>query len=218
MKTIQTYYLNIPKALSNEEKCNILSRAINLPPQKYKAILELSDETAKMQSIISYFLLLRILKENKIKIENTDFTYENNGKPYFTNSKIKFNISHSENTIAVAISNSEIGIDVEKIRKINPNLIKWVYSEKEQKKYFDKILDINFFYKTWTIKESYAKFNGSGLNIDFNSLSFDLELKSIKFHDIIIETYKIEDFYISICSKSKKIQIKKYDFEQLFTL
>jgi phosphopantetheinyl transferase len=43
-----------------------------------------------------------------------EFAYTDNGKPYFPDSPLKFNVSHSENRALIAIAQgNEVGVDIE---------------------------------------------------------------------------------------------------------
>ena len=103
------------------------------------------------------------------------------GKLFCNNEpQIHFNISHSENLVAVAVCNSPVGIDIETIRKVSLKLAKRVCTPKELEYVFDKIPDeedylsenptyIKRFLEIWTIKEAYFKCIGTGIT-DFQSV------------------------------------------------
>ena len=54
-----------------------------------------------------------ILKDYQVKEE---LQMDKFGKPYFVNSKIHFNISHSGNFVVMAVSDWNIGIDVQRLK------------------------------------------------------------------------------------------------------
>lgn len=102
------------------------------------------------------------------------------GKPYLKNREdIHFNISHCEGMIVCAFSDEPVGVDVEQVRKIRDSLPKRVLTEKEQeflKQYKEnEPLYYEFFFRFWTLKESYIKWDGSGLFKEPNSISFELD-------------------------------------------
>jgi len=208
----------LPKELSKEIKNELLEAVEKLPLQRYRSYIELCDEKARLRNIVAYSLLIRVLRDYDIDINISDFSCHKNGKPYFKNSNVKFNISHCDDVIAVAISDDEIGLDVEKIKVVNSNLINKVYSVQEQKTNAEKLLDEDFFCKTWTIKESYVKRDGQGLNIEPSSLSFNLNLDLNKLNDNYINTIKLNDFYLSVCGNQKAYQIQEITIEQLYNL
>ena len=88
---------------------------------------------------------------------------------------IYFNISHSGEWVICAISDCELGVDVEKIQKNIPNWI-YIFSEAEQQmiRKWNGLERAELFYKFWTLKESYIKAVGLGLNMPMNSFSIQL--------------------------------------------
>lgn len=107
--------------------------------------------------------------------ETLNILADKNGKPYITNCKIHFNISHCENIIAYAFSNEETGIDIEKIRPISLSVLKRFYSKEEQEfvlgKAFGEYNSDNYnapeilerFYRIYTLKEAICKKSGIGI-------------------------------------------------------
>ncbi|MGN0795843.1 MAG: 4'-phosphopantetheinyl transferase family protein [Christensenellales bacterium] len=80
---------------------------------------------------------------------------ERAGKPHFVGSSVRFNLSHSGNLIAVAFSESEVGLDVESYgRKIDDKLADYLFINKTN---FKERVD------EWTKLEACAKFDGVGL-------------------------------------------------------
>ena len=90
--------------------------------------------------------------------------YNSTGKPSLINDSTKLSISHSANSICLAISDTPLGIDIEKIDKRILN-VKSKFVNCEEKKFysFDSIEDLTIL---WTIKECIYKL------YDINGLSF----------------------------------------------
>ena len=76
--------------------------------------------------IVEYAMLKNILS---LKLEQ-DFCYTPLGKPYIDGSK-HFNISHCEDFLVIAVSNTEIGVDVEKVKEYNFKLANKVFNVSE---------------------------------------------------------------------------------------
>ena len=214
MIKLNLVYLSKKATLNAKNK--IFQQKDKMPTKRLEAYTELDDETAKLHNIISYLLLKKILTDNNIEVDESSYNYSKDGKPYYENSNINFSISHSEDMIAVAIDDNELGIDVEKIKEVKNNIIDRVYSKEEQKLYSEKLLDDSFFCKTWTKKESFAKSSGKGMNIDFDSITLDLESDFNEIKDYYINTIKLKDAYLSICGKTKEYDINEINIEQLF--
>ncbi|MBQ4631392.1 MAG: 4'-phosphopantetheinyl transferase superfamily protein [Clostridia bacterium] len=103
-----------------------------------------------------------------------------------------FNISHSADTVAVAVSDKRVGIDIEKIRSFPSNLAKRVCLPKEMeyvfgKKPFEKDFSLDLscdearrFVEIWTVKEAYFKCIGTGITDFFAVDAFSEEFEKIK--------------------------------------
>lgn len=129
-------------------------------------------------------LLLRVAIHQDLNIENNDIEFDTNsyGKPHLINDQdYHFNISHTHNMIAVAISHNSVGVDVEKIREIDMGISKRFFTEREQN-YIEKSQDDLYerFFEIWTKKEAYMKNTGKGLSVPLNS--FDVTGKSLSEH------------------------------------
>ena len=139
---------------------------------------------------IAYSLLDKMLKENGV--EKYEFIKNENGKPFLKDVPMFFSISHTNGFCAVCISESEIGVDCEKID--------YSYEEKIDlfaNRYFldneiallknsdNKLID---FFKIWTGKEAYIK--KFGLNGSY--------VKKIDTTKENIETYIEGEYIISI--------------------
>lgn len=91
-----------------------------------------------------------------------------------------FNISHHERYIVVALSHSNIGVDISGItdRKINLDSFRNCFGPTEH------IEDENTFHKYWSAKEAFVKYIGKGLSIPLDSVS-------ISFHPGLDEVQKV---------------------------
>lgn len=88
-------------------------------------------------------LLVRIAIHQDLNIENDNILFGTNsyGKPFLENNKdYHFNISHTHNMIAVAVSNNPVGVDIEKVREIDLGIAKRFFTENEQN-YIEKSQD-----------------------------------------------------------------------------
>ena len=160
------------------------------------------------------------------KIFNTYYGYDvqdNNilvsklGKPFLDSNKYYFNISHSGEYVIFAVSDDEIGIDIQKMDEINLGISERFFSPYEAK-FIKKCNSFKRFYIIWTIKEAYIKYSGQGLNKTLNSFIvlhynnsyyiYDSCLRS----DIVISSFDWEKEYrISICSKYKNFNLFKIE-------
>ena len=171
-----------------------------------KRIKDTNDENYKMLRINDYSFLLNVLKEKGIKPE---FNLTRYGKLYLKENPIYFNISHTKNAYAIAVASQEVGIDIEIKRK---------YNEMSLKKMIDKciakeevVLNGNDFIKNWTVKESFLKLLGTGINTSLKDLKV-LDKVYLNEESANYKTFDFEENIISISYKEKD-EIKIYDLK-----
>lgn len=143
--------------------------------------------------------------------QNVDIRYNEAGKPYVDVPNVFFNISHTDGLAVCALSDSEVGVDVEKTRKFDKSLIEYTFSKDEillasdkiNKKISSKIdylFDIDKFYNTddcsktvlqtvykefselWTVKESVMKYVGLGLGLSPKEIEISIDSDILKVH------------------------------------
>lgn len=139
----------------------------------------------------------------KIKsLSNKELLKNEYGKPYYKNTNIKFNKSNTIGLSVLIIDNKECGIDIERIRKYDDIMAKRILSKSE----YD-FVNINnkdlYFTIIWTLKESYLKCIGTGLNLNLKDISFVKDNKILKNkNDYKLNYFIYEDKYIiSYCTK-----------------
>lgn len=98
------------------------------------------------------------------------------GKPFLVDyPHLCFNLSHSGDWVTCIVGNSEVGIDVEQIRKVEgiEKISQAMFSvgEQERLKGLGGPELLNQFFSLWTLKESYIKYLGMGFSRPFNSFS-----------------------------------------------
>ena len=135
--------------------------------------------TKKQQHEISHKLLEDMLFEN-YGIKNPQFEYGEYGKPFLSDYKnIFFSISHCNKAVCVGVSDKNIGVDIEIIKKHSENVVKRVFTEKEASELAKSTEKDKFFFQLWTLKESVVKFDGKGISYGMKNIEIDLENKKI---------------------------------------
>jgi len=114
---------------------------------------------------------------------------------------IYFNVSHSYGFVIIGISEDyEIGVDIEKIREVKDDLIRYISNAIEYK----YINDNKSFYQIWTEKESLVKCLGRGLfgNVkDIPSLPLN-GMKNYMNNDYYSKNIINDEYSISITIKA----------------
>lgn len=159
-------------------------------------------------------LLVRFIHIQKTGISNETLTFSVNefGKPMLEGmSDCHFNISHSGEWIVVATDRHPIGVDVEEIRPIDFGVAKRFYSNEEYETLLGKPENqqLDFFYSVWTLKESYIKALGHGLNHPLNvfTIRLEQEIQLVRdqetVSDYYFKTYAIDPNYrLAVCANS----------------
>ena len=172
-----------------------------LNPSTYSnSRLNLIKSTNQRKQFLGVQNLLKLLK-----ISSDTLFYDNNGKPHLSNNKF-ISISHSFDYCGVIISDTKVGIDIEKFRSKILNISKKFISESDRN--LIKLNSVENVTKVWTIKEAVFKaFGYSGIdfkeNILIESINIEFDRAKVKIYkNEIIEYYNIEitNFSQYICS------------------
>ncbi|HEX3078666.1 MAG TPA: 4'-phosphopantetheinyl transferase superfamily protein [Lachnospiraceae bacterium] len=135
--------------------------------EKRKRILKFYHLEDAQRSLFSELLARYMLwKSTGESISKTTFQVGAYGKPYYGNSDMHFNISHSDRMILGVIGNSEVGIDIEKITGADIDIAKQFFTEDERNlilSHKDEDTRSKAFFEIWTRKESFLKAIGTGL-------------------------------------------------------
>lgn len=155
-------------ALADAER---FAQALTLTsPQRREKVARLRAEGARRLSLGAALLLDRLLADASLAPAG-DFAFGAQGKPYLPDRPaVHFSLSHSGELVLCALADAEIGCDVETPRKVDlalasrffhPEEAAWLSSlpGKEQEAAFLRL---------WTLKESYGKALGLGLNLPLN--------------------------------------------------
>lgn len=112
-------------------------------------------------------LLLYALREDG-RGTRLSCAYGENGKPRLLGEDgFSFNLSHSGEYAMLAVSDAELGCDIEQIRDADPRLIRYVLTPEElaDLKAVDETARSAQFFRYWVLKESCMKAVGRGLSL-----------------------------------------------------
>lgn len=164
--------------------------------ERKQQVLRIKDKKKRDMKLLSrIFSMVCIKKEFGIDFKNQKFLAEENGKPYLAeHPDVHFNVSHSGELIVCAIGRKKVGIDVEKVREFNENLIFKVCNREERERILNSVDTNAEFCKVWTKKEAYLKYLGEGIK-SFN-------FKNIVYPDNLIMRFcRYSNFIIIVCSE-----------------
>ena len=143
------------------------SHLSSLPAWRREKALQYKKLDDRKRSVLAFALLERALREEYGITEVPEFVYNEFGKPSLPNLPIHFSLSHCKDAVVCAVSDHNIGIDVESIVPYTPDVARRVCTadelemlEQSQNK------DVDFI-KLWTAKEAISKYEGMGLSLPF---------------------------------------------------
>lgn len=153
-------------------------------------IIPINNKLSRVQeNKVMHEEAFRLLEQNLIekfhfKKEDLKYKYGLRGKPYLETSPLCFSISHCNNIIVCIISERNVGIDIEEVKKINRFIVSKALTQKEQeelKKVQAELLDKKneYFFRLWTLKEALMKTIGDGLSYGMKNIEFNISRDSL---------------------------------------
>lgn len=159
-------YITATEGISEE----ILQKAETLIPdwrRNYSAKKRLPD---RINSVFSYLLLQRLIKEEFGLTDQAPFTYKEAGKPFFSQLDLFFSLSHCKTAVGAAASSKEIGFDIIDNRIINEKAAVRICSPDEWNQYGAASDKQKFLRRLWCKKESMVKQSGTGFTKGFDTV------------------------------------------------
>ena len=158
-------------------------------------------------------ILADILKDDYHIEEMPEILRDEMGKPYLKNGMLQFNVSHSGEYLAIAISEKPVGVDIQGPKEIKAGLYRKVVQPEETEFIGDDRQ--KDFIRLWTLKESFVKAEGKGLRISLKDYWFAKEKGSYFVNyggqksawTFNIEETLIPDYVISVCGLEKEIRM-----------
>ena len=156
-------------------------------PEPFLSKYNNSGCTSRKNEITSSYLLLKQIPE----LDLSSLRYDENGKPFINDKFIS--ISHDEEMVVVAVSDSNLGVDILSLDKQYDLVQKQLgINDKEE------------FIKTWTVIESFMKYLGLGLKAGYKNIKVDLANNTLSFKDKLMDTTflnkKIGSHYLGVLS------------------
>ena len=185
----------------------------------------------------------RLLGDNLIQPESIRFGAETHGKPFVTEpeeAKRPFNVAHTDGLVMCGIGDNHhqmIGVDVERLdRRTDPEIADRYFSLPEiQYLNTHGCADArrNAFLRIWTLKESFIKAIGTGLQTplaDFAFEEIDSESPTIRMLNPALESDSFWNFYsfeprtgfiaavaVATGNASDRVEIELHSFDELIS-
>jgi 4'-phosphopantetheinyl transferase len=192
----QLYFLEVD-ARYHDDIMREMLETVSLPKkerlQKYRC-----DIDRKIGAYAEILLRLMISKVTGTGCSDIEIEAGKTGKPYLAcTPRLEFNVTHTRNAVAVALSDRPIGVDVERIRQIDLSLARDIFSENE-------LIWLNAdsqnrlcrFFELWTRKEAFVKCSGNGLTDDLKTVD-----TTVRLSNEIFSTLYFSDYVVSVCAE-----------------
>ena len=168
-----------------------MKNSLYIYPEDISLLDKYPVEDVKKEKLISLIFKRKYIQE---------YSLNEHGKPVCKDKY--FNISHSLGRIVFVEDEVPIGIDIEKIRKAEENLIHYVSSEQERA----YIQNEQNFYEVWTNKEALVKAYGTGFisrikDVPSLPLNSTREYKGNTYHN---QTLNFDDYVLTISRQAKE--------------
>lgn len=158
------------------------------------AIMSRPNENSRRQSAAGLRALLFLLEKAGVDPAPLVLAREKSGRPYFAGSDIKFGISHSGSLAVCALSDSDVGIDIERVRDVrnaaalaerhfSPAELAWAGEMTAEK-----------FFTVWTKKEALLKRDGRGVDCDLRAVDTAAED-----FGVYLLRYGGDKYIVSVC-------------------
>lgn len=188
---VRTYLFTKPQLLGQEfiDKCICF-----FPEWRKEQMLSFKFLQGQIENAVSYLLLVKALKDLGLFNGMPQFEYNEHGKPFLQNYPgLFFSMSHCRQGIAVAVSDSNIGIDIEAVdRRVDEKLIRYACSTGECADIFSQPDPAQTFMEYWTKKEALFKYIGTGINTE--TIHHILSRTDVK-----ISTQTVDGCVVSTC-------------------
>ena len=199
------------------DKPHLWEKAFSMASEKRKDKIRSYKNEMTARLSLGAGVLLRIAMD-KNGVSDDQIMVGEHGKPYFSGEGFYFNLSHSGEFVFCVYDNYPVGIDLQKVKNEIPKHTKKILAEEEREYLFslNEKERVSAFYSIWADKESVIKWDGRGLRLPLQTISFLQEgtvISKIIFEGSPLFVRRLDllqpDYAVSICSQ------KEYLIEEL---
>ncbi len=190
------FIITVPSDLDDPAYYKLLNL---LPQDRVDRIRKFHFRRNALQSLCGELISrIKLAEFLGIDMAKVDIQRDEFGKPHCVNSsRLFFNVAHSGNLVAAAFDNNVVGVDIENIRNTDLAIADRFFTKNEAAllKTKPETDQRDFFFKLWTLKESFIKAEGKGLSIPLDSFEFDVDnMGVIHFTNLSAEKYRTYRF------------------------
>lgn len=140
----------LERSLTESERRKMLKI---LPSERRERLLRCKIQEKQQEPLCAWALLLYALQERKSWREFPPIAFYPDRKPFFPDyPELHFNLSHTNGAVLVALSDAFIGVDIERIRPLNRQILRRLPKN---------FTELDFF-QSWVRREARFKRIGTG--------------------------------------------------------
>lgn len=213
---IKVFISNISKLEDPRENPVLMESLSSYRKQKIEKCIQ---EKGRKQCAGAGLLLTQVLKQYGRSVE--EIVRGKNGKPEMDG--LYFNLSHAKDYVICAVADEPIGCDIEHVEDAPLRIAERYFTEKENeqlKKAITPEEKRDLFYRMWTIKESYLKMTGEGLQVPLNFVEVVLGENTLiyrngEFVDCVVKEYCVPGYKVSVCCANPFEEFANFDVVSL---
>ncbi len=177
-----------------------LKKALSASPEYADGIFAKRGAKEWAESVSGLRALLLAMREAKLDIHGAVIRRLESGKPVFENIPWYFNISHSCGRAVCVLSESEVGVDIEFIKKVRAFdvIAANFFADGEIRRFRAAKNKNEEFYRIWTRKEALLKMSGTG--IEYGKLK---KIDTFEYSDAQFTEYKRGQYLTTVCEAVK---------------
>lgn len=198
----------LPEGMNKKDIAELVRAKLpnNTNNEYISALEQKSNELSACESLFALNLLCDMIPQLSQKADTSALILSRGeyGKPYFLNSTLKFNLSHSHGYVACALSDSdEVGVDIEAALPTEDHAKKLAerFFDASEKKAVEE--DPTVFTRLWSEKEAKAKFFGTNLAefLEKEKETATNEKNVQETHNVSLHRFSFCNIPVTLCTK-----------------
>lgn len=173
-----------------------------LSDYRRKRLEQVKNELAQKQGagaeLLLNYAVRELWPETELPLELFADEY---GKPHLGDGRLCFSLSHSGAYSLCAVSDRDIGADIQRQKTFNERLARRFFSEEELRHILSADDRDHAFTKVWALKESYIKAVGLGLKMPLDSFSLSFGEKiGVRGEEHCLWHEYSRDYHMALCA------------------
>lgn len=164
------------------------------------------SEKGRIPSCVGQMLLGTLLKGRGCVLDAPPaLGYGEVDKPFLTDFPgLYFNVSHSGGWVVCALSDCEVGVDIQEERKLHTSLLRKLHPSEQT---MLETLPDEAFFDLWALKESFCKCTGEGLLRPLRESCFTLEPVTIdqRGYQAALLEFPVKGLHLAVCARCEAL-------------